>query len=152
MDLYAHLLQHICLFQGLSPAQHGVSDQRVGRVDRGCRRALSVVTCRWNWNARDLYREIVASHERLMWVAEFASTLEAWQDCLGAAREIDAQVRKAFEIPSRQRPSPSALASSPGTLRNESAVAAKRRQQVAAVEPAVAASRLTVPPFLLSLG
>ena len=44
------------------------------------------------------------------------------------------------------------LGRKPEELEGTSAVAAKRRQQVAAVELAVAASRLTVPPFLLSLG
>ena len=53
-------------------------------------------------DAHELYREIVASHERLMWVLEFASDRKAWQGCLGAAREIDGQVRKAFEQSSRQ--------------------------------------------------
>jgi len=53
-------------------------------------------------DAPELYREIVASHERLMWVPEFASDLEAWQGCLGAAREVDGQVRKGFERSSRQ--------------------------------------------------
>jgi hypothetical protein len=53
-------------------------------------------------DARDLYRGIVASHERLMWVADFATASGAWRDCLAAAREIDAQVRKAFEESSRQ--------------------------------------------------
>ena len=37
-----------------------------------------------------------------MWVPEFASDLEAWQGCLGAAREVDGQVRKGFERSSRQ--------------------------------------------------
>jgi len=44
------------------------------------------------------------------------------------------------------------LGHKPKELEGTIAVAAKRRQQVAAVELAGAASRLTFPPFLLSLG